>query len=176
MRTAIIKFFDYFSEGFSTTDWASILLPFKIISACFSIGLLLIIIYLIFQIRKDIKKFLEIAVESITADAPGKVSIEGWQSVLDKMESGNEANYKLAVIEADKIFDDLLKKNGYQGRDMGERLKNITSDQLVNIDDVWQSHKMRNRLVHEPDFQLKEHEVRRIIEIYEKALNYLEAI
>jgi len=59
---------------------------------------------------------------------------------------------------------------------MGGRLKQIDSEQLANIDEVWQAHKLRNRLVHETDFKLKEHEAKRVIEIYEKALQDLEAL
>lgn len=159
-------------EGFNQA-----VLPFKIISGFLSVGLIIIIIYLIFLIRKDIKKYLEMLIEStVQADEPRKVSLEGWQPVMDKLNSNNEDSYKQAVIEADKIFDDLLKRNGYQGEDMGERLKQITQNQLFNLDEVWQAHKLRNRLVHEPNFQLKEHEARRMIEIYQKAFKNLEAI
>ena len=159
------------------TDFDQTLLPLKIISGFLSVGLVIIIIYLIFLIRKDIEKYFEMLLESIAqTNEPQKISLEVWQSVLDKLNSNNEDSYKQAVIEADKIFDDLLKKNGYQGEDMGGRLKQITQDQLSNLDEVWQAHKLRNRLVHEPDFQLKEHEARRMIEIYQKAFENLEAI
>jgi cytochrome bd-type quinol oxidase subunit 1 len=177
MRTAFYRIYDSLSEYLSSTDWAGSFFSLKVISLIISVILLIIIIFLIFQIRKDIKKFLVTLAESIAvSDSPEKVSIEGWQSVLDKLESGDEANYKLAVIEADKIFDDLLKRIGYQGKDMGERLKQIAPAQLANIDEVWQAHKLRNRVVHEPDFQLKQYEARRAIEIYQKALEDLEAL
>jgi len=177
MRTEIYKIFDYFSENISYTNFEQNILPLKIISVSLSIGLIIVIIYLIFQIRKDIKNFLETIAESVTTSSVhSKNLIKGWQSVLDKLEIGDEANYKLAIIEADKIFDNLLKRIGYQGDDMGERLKQITSAQLANIDELWQAHKIRNRLVHEENFQLKEHEAKKVIEIYEKALDELEAI
>jgi len=177
MRRAIYNLIDWYNESFSMTDFDQTLLPLKIISGFLSVGLVIIIIYLIFLIRKDIEKYFEMLLESIAqTNEPQKISLEVWQSVLDKLNSNNEDSYKQAVIEADKIFDDLLKKNGYQGEDMGGRLKQITQDQLSNLDEVWQAHKLRNRLVHEPDFQLKEHEARRMIEIYQKAFENLEAI
>lgn len=116
------------------------------------------------------------AVASITApDAPKKIDNQQWQSVLSKLESEDESGYKLAVIEADKIFDGFLKKMGYQGNDMGERLKQVTLDQIANINAIWEAHKIRNRLVHEPDFQLKQHEAKQVIEIYQRALQDLGA-
>ena len=177
MRTAFYNLTDWFNESFSMADFNQAVLPLKIISGFLSVGLAIVIIYLIFLIRKDIKKHLEILMESISQVAESqKVSIEGWQSVMDKLNSNNEDSYKQAVIEADKIFDDLLKRNNYRGNDMGDRLKQITSDKLSNINEIWQAHKLRNQLVHEPDFQLKEHEARRMIEIYQKAFQDLEAM
>jgi len=177
MRTKIYEVIDYFSEYLSSVNFEQNILPLKIISASISIGLVIIIIYLIFQIRKDIKNSLETISQSATASSVHKENlIKGWQSVLDKLEIGDEANYKLAIIEADKIFDNLLKRIGYQGDDMGERLKQIIPAQLVNIDELWQAHKIRNRLVHEENFELREHEAKRVIEIYKKALDELEAI
>jgi len=167
----------FYNSLIESADWSGIFLSIKIISAFLSLGFIVIIIYLIFLIRDDIEKFLATLISKTDLPkGPQKISLEGWQSVLDKMTSGDEANLKLAIIEADKLFDSLLKKSGYQGEDMGERLKQITSDKLVNIDEVWQAHKMRNRLVHEPDFQLREHEAKRIIEIYQKAFQDLEAL
>jgi len=162
---------------FNSVDWAEVFLPIKIISAFLSLGFIVIIAYLIYLIRDDIKNFLATLIDRTgDSEEPEKISIEGWQSVLDKMASGDEANLKLAVIEADKLFDDLLKRSNYQGTDMGERLRQVTLEQLPNLDEVWQAHKMRNRLVHEPDFQLRDHEAERIIEIYQKAFQNLEAL
>ena len=177
MRTEIYKLIDFFSEYLSSVDFERNILPLKIISVSISIGLVIVIIYLIFKIRKNNETSLETVTENPTISKVHKENlIKGWQAVLDKMEKGDEADYKLAVIEADKVFDNLLKNIGYQGEDMGERLKQITSAQLANINELWQAHKIRNQLVHEENFQLKEHEAKRVIEIYKKALDELEAI
>jgi len=177
MRTAFYNLIDWFNESFSMAGFNDAILPIKIISACLSIGLVVIIIYLILLIKKDIAKHLEMLMKRPAEEGePEKTSIEGWQTVLDKLNSPNEADFKMAVIEADKIFDNLLKKNGYQGEDMGGRLKQVTQDQLPNIDEVWEAHKMRNRLVHEPDFQLRQHEAQKMIEIYQKAIENLEPL
>ncbi len=188
MRTFILDLIEYLQNDFSATEWGAFLLPLKILSASLSVGLVLVIVYILVQMKMDLAKNLEMiaesiddkkakkATEDISDEGPKKVSSEGWQSVLDKLESGNEDSFKQAVIEADKMFDDLLKRTGYQGEDMGERLRQITPDQLGNINEVWEAHKMRNRLVHEPDFELREHEARRMIEIYGRALQDLKAI
>ena len=52
---------------------------------------------------------------------------------------------------------------------MSDRLKQIVPAQLSNISEIWQAHKIRNRIVHEPDFKLARGEAWMCIEIYKKA-------
>ena len=104
-------------------------------------------------------------------------SIEkNWQNILSKVEAGDESNWKIAVIEADKMLDDVLKRIGYTGADMGERLKQIKSDELSNIDNIWQAHKVRNRIAHEPEFRLTQSQAKQAVEIFQRALEDLQAI
>lgn len=63
--------------------------------------------------------------------------------------SENPNDWKLAIIEADIILDDILKDRGYAGNSLGERLRGITPNQLGTIDDAWEAHKVRNQIAHE---------------------------
>jgi len=56
--------------------------------------------------------------------------------------------WPLAVIDADKLVDEALKKCHYKGKTMGERLVSAQHD-LSSNDSVWFGHKLRNKLVHE---------------------------
>ncbi|OGM91421.1 hypothetical protein A2999_02995 [Candidatus Wolfebacteria bacterium RIFCSPLOWO2_01_FULL_38_11] len=56
---------------------------------------------------------------------------------------------------------------------MAERLKKINFKQLSNIEEIWQAHKIRNRIVHEPDFHIARGEAWMIIEMYKKAFKEL---
>ena len=62
--------------------------------------------------------------------------------------SDNPNDWKLAIIEADIILDDTLKKQGYAGVSLGERLKSISPSQMQSLDDAWQAHKVRNQIAH----------------------------
>jgi len=177
MLTKLLKIQEKINDYFLSSDWEENLLILKVISVLISALLLFIIFFLTFRLRKSVKKSLELVVGSVSSVGKStKVVSKEWESVLAKMEKKDESSYKLAVIEADKILDDLLKKIGYLGDDMGERLKKITAAQLSNIDEVWQAHRVRNRVVHEPDFQLTRPQAKRAIEIYQKALEDLEMI
>lgn len=87
-----------------------------------------------------------------------------WESIRSKI----EREPKHALIEADKLLDFVLKKRGFQGS-LGEKLK--TAEKFFsNIDDLWVAHKLRNRAVHEVGFDVNEHEVRKALSSYKKAL------
>lgn len=96
--------------------------------------------------------------------------IKKWKEISQRAESHIESDYKLAVIEADKFLDDLLKNTGFKGKDMGERLKQINSGQISNINEIWQAHKIRNNLVHDPYFKLTRSDTDFVIKTYENSL------
>jgi hypothetical protein len=87
-----------------------------------------------------------------------------------------ESEYKLAVIEADSVLDDILKRMGFAGQTLGERLEKLTSASLTNIEEVREAHKTRNNIVHDPNYRLSLDEARKLISIYEKALVDLQAL
>ena len=177
MKTALLNLYDYFSIYLASADWQRIIFTLKIISLFISLLLVAIAIILIFQIRKQLKKSLEMISQSIDEPSfPKKAMVKKWETVLAKLETDDESSYKLAVIEADKIFDDLLKRIGYQGEDMGERLRQLTPAQTANLNEVWQAHKLRNQIVHQPDFHLTHSQAQRAVEIYQGALEDLEAL
>lgn len=177
MRTNLIEFYNTLVDYLSSTDWQGFVLPLKIFSIILSVFLFVAIIVLINKARKDIKKSLEMVSESLSVPSlPKQMMEERWQGIEGKLAAGDENSYKLAIIEADKIFDDLLKKINLPGQDMGERLKSLNPNQIGNLDEVWQAHRLRNRIVHEPDFRPNPTEIKRAIDSYQRALRSLEAI
>lgn len=99
-----------------------------------------------------------------------------WEEILRHVDSAKEAEWKFAVVEADKLVDDLLKKAGYFGDSMGERLSSIEKGQLANLDHLWEAHKIRNKLVHDVNYFLRQAEARQAVKFYEEALRELQAI
>ncbi|MEI7631903.1 MAG: hypothetical protein WCJ60_01110 [bacterium] len=70
----------------------------------------------------------------------------------------NKDTWPLAIINADKLLDTALKKRSFKGKSMGERLVSAQR-KISNNEAVWIAHKLRNRLVHEHDVNLKEKDV-----------------
>ena len=99
-----------------------------------------------------------------------------WQKIKQRLDAGLESEYKLAAIEADSVLDDILKKMGFAGETLAERLTKLTEATITNLPEVLEAHKTRNNIVHDPDFKLTLDETRRALEVYEKALTDLHAL
>lgn len=120
--------------------------------------------------------YLEDTAELLTFKPHGVRKItKAWNKIMSRMDTGLESEYKLAVIEGDGVLDDVLKKMGYKGESLGERLEKLTSATLPNIDDIKERHKARTNILHNPDFGLSLDEAKKILAVYEKALENLQA-
>jgi uncharacterized membrane protein len=78
----------------------------------------------------------------------GGVANNRLEDMLTHIGSDSPNDWKLAIIEADIILDELLKEAGYAGVSLGERLRSLTTNQLQSLDDAWQAHKVRNQIAH----------------------------
>lgn len=99
-----------------------------------------------------------------------------WGKIRKRLETGNESEYKVAVIEADNVIDELLKRMGYKGENLSERLDNIPPGQIENIDGFREAHKVRNRIIHEEGFKLAKESAEAILGTYEKFLKEFEVL
>jgi len=81
----------------------------------------------------------------------------------------------LAVVDADKLLDQALKKRRFKGKTMGERL--VAAQRMISDNDaVWYAHKLRNRLVHEPNIKLKKKEAQAALAGFRQCLKDLGAL
>ncbi len=101
---------------------------------------------------------------------------DNWQKLVDYTDTDNEANWKLAIIEADKILDELVKKMGYPGQDMGERLRAVEPSDFLTLEDAWEAHRIRNKIAHEAGFELTKREAKRVLGLFEKVFREFDYI
>jgi hypothetical protein len=85
-----------------------------------------------------------------------------------------QSTWPLAVINADKLLDEALKRRKYKGKTMGERMVAAQRDMSDN-DGVWFAHKLRNRLVHETEIKLTKSDVKKALFGIRQALKDLGA-
>ncbi|MCE9586040.1 hypothetical protein K8R04_01830 [Candidatus Uhrbacteria bacterium] len=79
---------------------------------------------------------------------------------------------KLAVVEADKLLDTVLRKLHFPGETMGERLK-TAAYKYPNISKVWGAHKLRNQLVHDATFEISLRQAKSAVRDFHAALKTL---
>lgn len=160
-----------FSLITSPTFLLYIKIIFIIIGALFLLG----IIALLLKNSWLKRRFLEDWTEFFIYRPFGvKKTFKQWAKVLKRLDTGKEADYKLAVIEADGLLNDILKKMEYKGETMAKILEQINATILPNIEEIWEVHKIRNNVVHDPDYELSLEQARKILEIYEKSFRTLE--
>ncbi len=95
-----------------------------------------------------------------------------WSELLERVRTPD--GMILAVIDADKLLDEALKKKRFSGKTMGERL--VSAQRSISDNDaVWYAHKLRNRLVHEPNVKLKKNEAKNALAGFKQGLHDLGA-
>jgi hypothetical protein len=95
-------------------------------------------------------------------------------SKINKTFGMSEEGMRLAIIDADKLLDKAMKQSGVRGDSMGERLKNAKNI-ISGYQNVWDAHKLRNRLVHE-EVSLKKSQATRALGAFKKALKSMGAL
>ena len=102
--------------------------------------------------------------------------LKKWNKITANIKSDNESLWKVAIIEADNIIDDLIARMKYPGANMSERLDGINPGQIENIEELKRAHEMRNRIIHEEDFKLDKKQAEEAISYYENFLRYFEVL
>lgn len=92
------------------------------------------------------------------------------EELKGKTKNKNERNLRLCIIEADNLVDEILILHGHPGKDMAERLKSVFPEEIKRLDELWDAHKVRNRIAHESDFHLSPELAQKTVDIYCKAL------
>lgn len=96
-----------------------------------------------------------------------------WAELLARVKTPE--GMMLAVIDADKLLDEALKKHHLKGKTMGERL--VSAQRMLSDNDaVWFAHKLRNRLVHEPNIKLRQTEAKNALTGFRQGLKDLGAL
>ncbi len=134
--------------------------------------LIIIIIVVLFLLYRKLRRFFG-QPELYGLDKEGIA--KRWQEIESLVTKGNEMSYKLAVMEADKLLDHVLKSMTMPGKDLGERLKAVCY-KYPKLRQVWFAHKIRNQIVHEASYYLSPGLAKKAIRSFEQALKELNVL
>lgn len=101
-----------------------------------------------------------------------------WQEIQQLMGQGKPSAYKVAIMDADKLVDYVLKAKVGSDGNMAERLKKAQKlfSNYSDYQNLWSAHKTRNLIAHEATHELLFPEVKKTISYFEKALRELKAL
>lgn len=92
-----------------------------------------------------------------------------WQRILDEVQSGDEQDWRLAVLEADIMLNELLDTLGYKGETMSDKLRQVERADFQSVDAAWEAYRFRNRVAHEgAAMRLDKHDVDDAIGRYQR--------
>jgi hypothetical protein len=92
-----------------------------------------------------------------------------WKSIIQKTESDLEADYRLAIMEADDFLHETLETRGYEGESFEELVENARRV-IHNDQGILQAHTIRNSLIYDPNYKLDIGNAKRILADYEIAI------
>lgn len=122
----------------------------------------------ILQIRKHEQDRYAAAAHPVAARDVPKAQLR-WNRIKEEISSDNEQSWRLAILEADIMLNELLDVLAYRGETMADKMKQVERADWKTIDMAWEAHRMRNSIAHQGSMQrLSEREARRIIGLYEQ--------
>jgi len=162
----IVKFFRWLWDLFTNTnpevDWL------KTFLAIVTVFLMIIISYALIRIRElnreERKKLIlpDHGFKNVEEKHPR------WDRIMALVATDNPSDWRAAIIDADLILEEIVTSIGYQGDNLGEKLKGIESSDFPMLDLAWEAHKIRNRIAHEGEkFEITQREARRAIGLFE---------
>lgn len=99
-------------------------------------------------------------------------TLRAWKQILERLNSEDANNWRLAILEADHILNEILKMSGYLGS-MDEKLPKLEAEQLSNIEDVKRAHAIRDKISNDPAFPITKEEAADVIRVYEASFREL---
>lgn len=159
--------------------WGTILFVMKIGAVAFSVGG-------IYAIMRFMPKMMvlrgQLTAAPETAEERGMTVDEkeihrAWRAVEEQLVSQNGSDWKLAVMSADAVMGEALEDMKIEGATMADKLKALgESHRLRSYEQLWDAHKVRNEIAHEPRRALSQEEARRIVQHFADALKELGAM
>ncbi|MEK7068826.1 MAG: hypothetical protein AAB947_00420 [Patescibacteria group bacterium] len=152
---------------------------FSLITITISIPFLAITLYCwirIVQIRRGERLAFLAAQRTVAAEDISKTQLR-WNRVTEQSGSSNPESWRLAILEADIMLNELLDFQGYKGETIADKMKQVDRMKFNSIESAWDAHKVRNRVAHEGGLTLTPREVRTTIMLYErvfKEFRYIE--
>jgi hypothetical protein len=152
------------SFGFFTSyQGKEVLLNIKIVSIIISLVFGGLIIFLMLKMNaKGRMQRAALLEKNSTIKINNKKAIKRWKKIESKLISDSAENHKLAILEADDLFEEILKILG-----------SAAGIRITNMDEIKEAKKIKNNIIDNSSFELNSEEAAKIIKTYKKGLTDL---
>ena len=162
------------SEMFSNLNWGRIFSTVRGVVIVLDLALFAVFVYIFLKALEYRHRFVRDSKAARKKPMLGDPAIrEEWLKILEQADQKPPQSYALAIIEADKFTDGILRRVGYPGEHMADRLESLQGAEMRTLDDLWRAHRLRNELVHTPDFEVSVHDTKHALRAYQKFLTEL---
>lgn len=93
-----------------------------------------------------------------------------WKKIKQNFEKDNPVYWKLALLESEKLMDEILTRMGLGPGTMDERLSRATVDEIPNLQDVIKARSLCQDIAKDPDYRLNKENAENTLQVFEKAL------
>lgn len=108
---------------------------------------------------------------------PKKLKVEKFVAQWKELQRfcADKATWGVAITEADKLFDQALRKRHFKGKSMGERMV-AAQRSLSDSDGIWFAHNLSKKLIADPTLKIKEADVKTALVSFRQALRDVGAL
>ncbi|MCD6500830.1 hypothetical protein J7K42_02325 [bacterium] len=97
-----------------------------------------------------------------------------WEKIKKRFKKGTPAQQKLSLLEGLEMFDNILKRAGFAGESLTERLEKLTEDDISNLSSVKEAVQVCQDIARDPDYLLSKEKAEEVIDTFEKVFKDLE--
>jgi len=165
---SIINFFYNLYWYINQWQQSPAIFSLKILSAVLCLVMIYFIVKLLIKSEVIKSQLNKLQTFLLTTKYEQKRILKSWKKVIGLLHTGDEFSYKKAILAADNLLDEILERSGWVGADLGEKISQIKTVQIPDIDKLMVSHKIAEKIQEDPNFKITYEETVKTLIIYEK--------
>ena len=99
--------------------------------------------------------------------------IRAWKNIISGAKSNNPDLWKKAILDADSMFDEILKMSGYRGITVHDRFQQLPREAISNYDQILAAHQVRDKIRQDEEFFPTQSEAIEVLKVYQKTFQEL---
>ncbi len=105
-----------------------------------------------------------------------KADIREWTSIMDRLNSKDEKQYRVALLQADQFVYKSLETQGYNGTNFAERISQIPPNSYSALEAARDVHTLVTQIVRDNNFRITKEQAQNALGVYEKFLHNLDVL